>query len=666
MFAVARMLRLLIPVALVSSGVFLFFRRPQQTHVAPPLPSGTLVYAGLHDISPAFGSLASEDIATGVDPDHRANSSQPPSDEGADAPKERGVAVITSPFGANSVEQTVAGTKTAARLITVVEGAGSGFTGPHGNGRGGLDYSVAVGPNHIVEIVNSGGIHIWTKRGLPDKQTKKPMYGVTGTPLYGPANVRTVWKGFGGQCDTRGSGDAVVRYDQLADRWLIVVPLFSRYPHIEGQMPYPEIGVTTESRRGQQGQPSSAVKLDPPDTIGTGGRRGGAPNAGAPAGQGARVGTPPDSAARARAAAAAAARPNRYPDGTAPPGDTTQGTYGMCYAVSTTPDPLGTYYRYEFIRPFFPDYPRPAIWPDGYYIPTSTSDDFIQKHACVADRVRMLKGEDATEQCIIINGIPFLNMADLDGKTLPPPGAPMPVLAAGGSQLRGVLEDSVIYSWNFHVDWNDPKKTALVGPVLIPVAPYHFLCDGQLKQCVPQPENNTRLDSQGDKLMARVTYRRIGNVEHVIAGHSVNNSMHGGGLRWYEFRVRKDRGLDLYQQGTYTPGTAADSLYRWVPSAAMDKFGNIGIAYSYGGMGNHAGIRFTGRQLNDPKGKLTFAETIIENGAGSQTASRFEDYTQSAIDPDDDCTFWHVGAYVRAGSTAQASKVSALRMPGCK
>ena len=60
----------------------------------------------------------------------------------------------------------------------------------------------------------------------------------------------------------------------------------------------------------------------------------------------------------------------------------------MCYAISATSDPLGSYYRYEFLRPLFPDYPRPAIWPDGYYIPTSTSDDFVEKQACVADRNR--------------------------------------------------------------------------------------------------------------------------------------------------------------------------------------------------------------------------------------------------------------------------------------
>ena len=70
----------------------------------------------------------------------------------------------------------------------------------------------------------------------------------------------------------------------------------------------------------------------------------------------------------------------------------------MCYAVSTTSDPLGSYYRYVFDRPLFPDYPRPAIWSDGYYTPTSTGDEVIQKHVCVADRDSMLKGRPATEQ----------------------------------------------------------------------------------------------------------------------------------------------------------------------------------------------------------------------------------------------------------------------------
>src|SRR6185436_8535545 len=71
------------------------------------------------------------------------------------------------------------------------------------------------------------------------------------------------------------------------------------------------------------------------------------------------------------------------------------GSYAMCYAISTTSDPLGSYHRYMFMRPLFPDYPRPAVWPDGYYNTTSTGDEVIQKHAYVVDRAKMLRGEPA-------------------------------------------------------------------------------------------------------------------------------------------------------------------------------------------------------------------------------------------------------------------------------
>src|ERR1700737_1331642 len=45
--------------------------------------------------------------------------------------------------------------------------------------------------------------------------------------------------------------------------------------------------------------------------------------------------------------------------------------YTVCMAVSTTGDPTGSYYRYEFagFGAEFPDYPKLGVWPDGYYAP---------------------------------------------------------------------------------------------------------------------------------------------------------------------------------------------------------------------------------------------------------------------------------------------------------
>jgi len=339
----------------------------------------------------------------------------------------------------------------------------------------------------------------------------------------------------------------------------------------------------------------------------------------------------------------------------------------MCYAVSVGPDPFGPYYRYEFLRPLFPDYPRPAIWSDGYYVPTSTGDDPIsaaittQKHACVADRAEMLKGGAATEQCLVIDNINFLNNADVDGKALPPTGAPNIMMAARGTQLKKLFEDDGIDAWRFHVDWNNPANTKAIGPEKISVAPYHYLCDGQLTSCVPQPNSERRLDAQGDKIMPRLVYRRIGDRESLVASHSVNTTAGGGGVRWYEFRIDKNRAISLYQQGTYAP----DGLYRWMASPAMDRDGNLAIGYSFGGTPQFAGQRFAARLAGDPRGQLTLHEAVLVEGEDAQNATRWQDYTQTAMDPVDDCTIWYVGDYVRKGAASYSSRIGAFRVPGC-
>jgi hypothetical protein len=345
----------------------------------------------------------------------------------------------------------------------------------------------------------------------------------------------------------------------------------------------------------------------------------------------------------------------RIPDRPAEP-------YSVCYAVSTGADPLGPYYRYEFRRKLFPDYPRPAVWPDGYYVPTSTGDDVIQKHACIADRARMLKGADATEQCIVIDGVNFLNNADIDGYGLPPSGAPNIMMATGGTQLKGKLEDDGIYAFKVHVDWENPANTAASGPVKIPVAPYHYLCGGQLTNCVPQPDTTRRLDAQGDKLMQRLVYRNGNGHESIVGLHSVDTAGGGGGVRWYEFRLDGKRDPYLFQQGTYAP----DGFYRWMGSIGMDRQGNIGMGYSFGGTPNFTGQRFAARLAGDPPGVLSLRETVLVEGEASQvTGSRWEDYATTAMDPSDDCTFWYVGDYLKKGAASYSTRIGAFRLPGC-
>jgi hypothetical protein len=535
----------------------------------------TVNYAVAFDVSPPFASLRSRGFEAAQAALHQESQGRtafsPVVDVRADEAQGQGRGSNEAPAAppvtaaGAAVEQKSQGSRPPARLLASFDGLGVGFVGPQGTstGRNPSDNSLAVGPNRIVQIVNSR-MAVFTKKG--------ELYETTGKVLYGAAPTNTIFKGFGGRCEQVNNGDSVVRYDQLAGRWLYVMPIFSR-----------------------------------------------------------------------------------------PPGEP-QGAYSMCYAVSAGPDPLGPYYRYEFKRPLFPDYPRPAIWPDGYYIPTSTGDNVIQKHACVADRNKMLQGLPATEQCVIIDGVNFLNNADIDGEDLPPAGAPNIMMATGGAQLKNVFDDDGIYVWKFHVDWDTPANTKVTGPEKIMVAPYHYLCSGQLTNCVPQPGTDRRLDAQGDKIMQRLVYWNQGDHESILALHSVNTSAGGGGVRWYEFRFNDKRDPYLYQQGTYAP----DAFYRWMGSIGMDRQGDIGIGYSFGGTPNFAGQRFAARLAGDPLGLLTFQETVLVDGEAAQTNTvRWEDFATTVMDPADDCTFWYVGDYLKKDATSYSSRIGAFRLPGC-
>jgi homoserine acetyltransferase len=97
----------------------------------------------------------------------------------------------------------------------------------------------------------------------------------------------------------------------------------------------------------------------------------------------------------------------------------------------------------------------------------------------------------------------------------------------------------------------------------------------------------------------------------------------GGGVRWYEFRVAKDRTLQLYQQGTYAPG----GFYRWMPSVAMDKNGSIGIGYSFGGPPNFVGQRFAGRV--EPDGTPSVVSYLRHQGR--KLLERFDEDTYRSL-----------------------------------
>ena len=203
---------------------------------------------------------------------------------------------------------------------------------------------------------------------------------------------------------------------------------------------------------------------------------------------------------------------------------------------------------------------------------------------------------------------------------------------------------------------------ALTGPSTVPgVASFSRACGGGT--CIPQPGTTRTLDSLGDRLMYRLSYRNLGTREALLVNHSVAS---GGvsGVRWYELNIGGGT-PSVRQQGTLQP--TAD--HRWMGSAAMDKTGGIAIGYN---VSNSTTIKpsvwYAFRSPSDPLGTIG-PEALVLNGPGVQTGtlSRWGDYSTMSVDPIDDCTMVFTTEYIPSnGSFNWATAIQSLKLSSCQ
>ena len=308
--------------------------------------------------------------------------------------------------------------------------------------------------------------------------------------------------------------------------------------------------------------------------------------------------------------------------------------YTQCVAVSTSPDPTGSYFRYAFSYDrSFNDYPKMGVWPDGYYITYNmfrNGRSFTGNTVCAFERDKMLIGASARQACVNTTAGHSLEPSDLEGTTLPPAGTPnmlMSITTATGT----------VQFWRFAVNWAAGTGT-LTGPTLINVPTFARACGGGA--CIPQPGTSQRLDTLADRLMYRLSYRNIAGSERLVINHSVTSGT-GVGIRWYELTNATGQTMAsatpvIRQQGTFAP----TSDFRWMGSAAIDKTGGIAIGYNISNASSIVpSIRYAYRGPADPLGTLG-NETNALTGSGIQTPSlsRWGDYSTISVDPVDGCT----------------------------
>jgi hypothetical protein len=175
----------------------------------------------------------------------------------------------------------------------------------------------------------------------------------------------------------------------------------------------------------------------------------------------------------------------------------------------------------------------------------------------------------------------------------------------------------------------------------------------------------------------RLAYRNNKTYETLVTAQSVEASPEQAGMRWYEIR-RVGGAYSVFQQGTYAPADGVDRWMGSIAQDKKGNMA-LGYSV-VDAVSVKPGIRYTGRLAGDTLGQMTLGEGVIINGTGVQTTtnSRWGDYTSMNIDPTDDCTFWYVNEYYEisgvpidpppppgADTRPWQTRIASFKLPGC-
>jgi len=336
-------------------------------------------------------------------------------------------------------------------------------------------------------------------------------------------------------------------------------------------------------------------------------------------------------------------------------------------AISTTGDPLGSYYTYTFESPSFPDYLKFSVWQDGYYMTANTSTQRV----FAFERDAMLAGTPGARSVFATYNPPdgggfFVPLAGCaaDG-TLPPAGTPCPIFSYSDNGWGGGNQDRVnIY--NMTVNWTTNTPSASITSANnVNTAAFDGSYNNNWDD-VAQPGTTQKLDGIGGICMYRGQWKTWGDYNSVVLNWAVkiNNSQRS--IKWCELRQDPSTGnWSMYQEGIYTP----DSDTRWMGSIIMDDNGSIGLSYLKTNSSTtlYPGLYYTGRRSCDPLGTLPITEQLIVAGTGSQTGTnRNGDYAHGCLDPDG-ITIWSTSEYMggQSGFSAARTRIFSYQIEPC-
>ncbi|MGE5276847.1 MAG: carboxypeptidase regulatory-like domain-containing protein, partial [Acidobacteriota bacterium] len=371
-------------------------------------------------------------------------------------------------------------------------------------------------------------------------------------------------------------------------------------------------------------------------------------------------------------------------------GETTAARDHELIAISTTGDPTGTYFVYDFLMPNdkFLDYPHFGVWPDAYYMTENQfiGNTFAGGGAFAFDRTKMVAGDPTAsyvyfDEALVAPGVEGQLPSDFDGAVVPPAGTPNLFIDFKADEFGDPADALRIFE--FHADFDNPGSSTFTARPDVPLAAFDPR-DTATRTAVAQPPPASSadfLDSLAGQMMHRVAYRTLsGGAQSFVLNFVVNvsgqnptgdASKYQAGIRWVELRRNGATGaVTVNNQGTYAPGSGdgANGRDLWMGSVAQDNQGNIALGFSASSLTLFPSILYAGRLAGDPAGQLSQGEATLQAGGGSQTSpqSRWGDYSAMTVDPADECTFWYTNEYYATSSSAGwQTRIGHFKFSGC-
>ena len=343
----------------------------------------------------------------------------------------------------------------------------------------------------------------------------------------------------------------------------------------------------------------------------------------------------------------------------------------QCFAASMTGDPVsGGWNFYSLpIAGGIDDYPKFGIWPDGLYM---SANMFGYAAAAPFQNPRVW----AFNKAQMYAGAPTVQVVSFDA-----PAADFTILPSNARLQTGTpaagTPNYFISTWRFlnaltvykfHVDWNSISLSTFTGPD-IPLTGSSWP-----NQSVPDaatPGNG--LDVIQIRAMVQNQYTNIGGVESLWTTHTVRRATNGfAAPRWYQVPVTGGSvGANTTQTATWDPD-GANLTYRYVPSLAVDRMGDMALGYTTSNSTTDPGIKYAGRLAADPVNTFSQTEQTLFQGTGTQTGdcplgstcTRWGDYTAMSLDPDG-CTFWYTNEYYAVDGLNDLTRIGSFTYPSC-